>query len=65
MVWLVSSFFYDKLLNVACLPLQRRTGYRQDIIWVAPVLSGLFTGFGIMTIFLNCLSYLIDSYLML
>ncbi|KYG42085.1 hypothetical protein M433DRAFT_74517, partial [Acidomyces richmondensis BFW] len=31
---------------------------------IAPTLSGLFTGFGIMTIFLQCLNYLIDSYLM-
>jgi DHA1 family multidrug resistance protein-like MFS transporter len=40
------------------------TGYRQDIHWIAPTLSGLFTGFGIMSIFLQCLNYLIDSYLM-
>ncbi|KAK5120983.1 hypothetical protein LTR85_005767 [Meristemomyces frigidus] len=40
------------------------TGYRADIPWIAPTLSGLFTGFGIMAIFLQCLNYLIDSYLM-
>ncbi|KAG9674409.1 MFS general substrate transporter, partial [Aureobasidium melanogenum] len=40
------------------------TGYREDILWIAPTLSGLFTGFGIMSIFLQCLNYLIDSYLM-
>ncbi|KAH0413974.1 MFS general substrate transporter, partial [Aureobasidium melanogenum] len=40
------------------------TGYRADIPWIAPTLSGLFTGFGIMSIFLQCLNYLIDSYLM-
>ncbi|KAG9519586.1 MFS general substrate transporter, partial [Aureobasidium melanogenum] len=40
------------------------TGYREDIPWIAPTLSGLFTGFGIMSIFLQCLNYLIDSYLM-
>ncbi|KAG9652819.1 MFS general substrate transporter, partial [Aureobasidium melanogenum] len=39
------------------------TGYRADIPWIAPTLSGLFTGFGIMSIFLQCLNYLIDSYL--
>ncbi|KXL47421.1 MAG: hypothetical protein FE78DRAFT_334671 [Acidomyces sp. 'richmondensis'] len=39
-------------------------GYKRDIPWIAPTLSGLFTGFGIMTIFLQCLNYLIDSYLM-
>ncbi|KAI5205396.1 MFS general substrate transporter [Aureobasidium subglaciale] len=40
------------------------TGYRADIHWIAPTLSGFFTGFGIMSIFLQCLNYLIDSYLM-
>lgn len=33
-----------------------------DIPWIAPTLSGLLTGFGLMSIFLNCLNYLIDSY---
>lgn len=40
------------------------TGYRRDIHWIAPTLSGLCTGFGIMSIFLQCLNYLIDAYLM-
>ena len=40
------------------------TGYRADIHWIAPTLSGLFTGFGLLAIFLNCLNYLIDAYLM-
>lgn len=40
------------------------SGYRADIHWIAPTLSGLATGFGIMSIFLQCLNYLIDSYLM-
>lgn len=40
------------------------TGYRADIHWIAPTLSGLATGFGIMSIFLQCLNYLIDAYLM-
>lgn len=40
------------------------TGFRSDIHWIAPTLSGLATGFGILTIFLNCLNYLIDAYLM-
>ncbi|KAI5370145.1 putative major facilitator superfamily, MFS transporter superfamily [Septoria linicola] len=40
------------------------TGYRADIHWIAPTLSGLLTGFGIMSIFLQCLNYLIDAYLM-
>jgi len=31
---------------------------------IVPTLSGLFTGFGIMSIFLQCLNYLIDAYLM-
>ncbi|PIB01124.1 putative transporter [Cercospora beticola] len=40
------------------------SGYRADIHWIVPTLSGLLTGFGIMSIFLNCLNYLIDAYLM-
>ncbi|CAK4028591.1 major facilitator superfamily [Lecanosticta acicola] len=40
------------------------TGFKKDIHWIAPTLSGLATGFGIMSIFLQCLNYLIDSYLM-
>lgn len=40
------------------------SGYRQDIHWIAPALSGLFTGFGLMSIFLQALNYLVDAYLM-
>ncbi|EME87607.1 uncharacterized protein MYCFIDRAFT_201192 [Pseudocercospora fijiensis CIRAD86] len=40
------------------------TGFDPSIHWIAPALSGLFTGFGIMSIFLQCLNYLIDAYLM-
>ena len=40
------------------------TGYKASIPWIAPTLSGLCTGFGIMAIFLQCLNYLIDAYLM-
>lgn len=40
------------------------TGYKEDIHWIAPTLSGLFTGFGLMSIFLQALNYLIDAYLM-
>ena len=41
------------------------TGYRKEIHWIAPTLSGLFTGFGILSIFLQSLNYLVDAYLML
>lgn len=41
------------------------SGYRADIPWIVPTLSGLFTGFGILSIFLQGLNYLIDAYLML
>ena len=41
------------------------TGYRRDIHWIAPTLSGLFTGFGLLSIFLQSLNYLVDAYLML
>lgn len=41
-----------------------RTGYRADIHWAVPAASGIFTGFGLMSIFLQALNYLVDSYLM-
>lgn len=40
------------------------TGYTGRVLWVAPVFSGVFTGFGIWTIFLALLNYIIDAYLM-
>jgi MFS transporter, DHA1 family, multidrug resistance protein len=39
------------------------TAYTVHIHWIAPTLSGLFVGFGILCIFLQCFNYLIDSYL--
>ena len=41
------------------------TGYTKNIHWIAPTLSGLLTGFGLMSIFLQCMNYLIDAYLVL
>ena len=41
------------------------SGYRPDIHWIAPTLSGLFTGFGLLAIFLQSLNYIVDAYLML
>ena len=41
------------------------TGFEGDKIpWIVPTLSGLFTGFGIFTIFLALLNYIVDAYLM-
>jgi DHA1 family multidrug resistance protein-like MFS transporter len=40
------------------------SGYRRDIHWIVPTLSGLFTGFGLLAIFLQSLNYLVDAYLM-
>lgn len=40
------------------------TGYTPDIHWAIPAASGIFTGFGIMSIFLQALNYLVDAYLM-
>lgn len=40
------------------------TGYNSNIHWIVPTLSGLMTGFGIMSIFLQALNYLVDAYLM-
>jgi MFS transporter, DHA1 family, multidrug resistance protein len=41
------------------------SGYRADIHWIVPTLSGLLTGFGLLAIFLQSLNYLVDAYLML
>ncbi|KAK4132973.1 MFS general substrate transporter [Trichocladium antarcticum] len=40
------------------------SGYRADIHWIVPTLSGLLSGFGLASIFLQSLNYLVDSYLM-
>ncbi|KAJ3461953.1 hypothetical protein MRS44_010506 [Fusarium solani] len=40
------------------------TGYTRSVHWIVPALSGLFTGFGLMSIFLQSLNYLVDAYLM-
>lgn len=40
------------------------TGYKKEIHWIAPTISGLLTGFGLLTIFLQSFNYLIDAYLM-
>lgn len=41
------------------------TGYTDSIPWIAPTLSGLFTGAGLLAIFIQLFNYIIDSYLML
>lgn len=41
------------------------TGYNDSIPWIAPTLSGLFTGAGLLAIFIQLFNYIIDSYLML
>ena len=40
------------------------SGYRPDVHWIVPTLSGLFTGFGLLAIFLQSLNYIVDAYLM-
>ncbi|KAI9643791.1 hypothetical protein NHQ30_007141 [Ciborinia camelliae] len=40
------------------------SGYRANIHWIVPTLSGLLTGFGLLAIFLQSLNYLVDAYLM-
>jgi len=40
------------------------SGYKKDIPWIVPALSGLFTGFGLLAIFIQSFNYIIDSYLM-
>ena len=41
------------------------SGYNPDIHWIVPAASGILTGFGLMSIFLQLLNYLVDAYLML
>lgn len=41
-----------------------RTGYKESIHWAAPAVSGILTGFGLMSIFLQALNYIVDAYLM-
>jgi len=40
------------------------SGYKSSIHWIVPTLSGLLTGFGLLSIFLQSLNYLVDAYLM-
>lgn len=40
------------------------TGFTRSIHWIVPTLSGLFTGFGLLAIFICCFNYLVDTYLM-
>lgn len=40
------------------------SGYKESIHWIVPTLSGLLTGFGLLSIFLQSLNYLVDAYLM-
>ncbi|KIW06857.1 uncharacterized protein PV09_02533 [Verruconis gallopava] len=40
------------------------TGNYESVHWIVPTLSGLLSGFGIMSIFLQSLNYLVDAYLM-
>jgi DHA1 family multidrug resistance protein-like MFS transporter len=40
------------------------SGYKADIHWIVPTLSGLLTGFGLLSIILQSLNYLVDAYLM-
>lgn len=40
------------------------SGYRADVHWIVPAASGLCTGFGLMSVFLQALNYLVDAYLM-
>lgn len=41
------------------------SGYKESIHWIVPTASGLLTGFGLLSIFLQSLNYLIDAYLVL
>ncbi|KAL2786211.1 major facilitator superfamily domain-containing protein [Aspergillus keveii] len=38
-------------------------GYQSSVHWIVPTVSGLLAGFGLLCIFLQCLNYIIDTYL--
>ncbi|EAW14952.1 MFS transporter [Aspergillus clavatus NRRL 1] len=40
------------------------TGFTDEIPWIASTLSGLFTGFGLLVVFIQLFNYLIDTYLL-
>jgi DHA1 family multidrug resistance protein-like MFS transporter len=40
------------------------SGYREEVHWIVPTLSGLVSGFGLLSIFVQALNYLVDAYLM-
>ena len=40
------------------------SGYTGKVHWIVPTLSGLCTGFGIFSVFLQLLNYIVDAYLM-
>ncbi|ODV97130.1 hypothetical protein PACTADRAFT_74695 [Pachysolen tannophilus NRRL Y-2460] len=39
--------------------------YHESVHWMVPTASGLFSGFGLLTIFIPSLNYIVDSYLIL
>lgn len=41
------------------------SGYTANVHWIVPTLSGIFTGFGLLVIFLQSMNYIIDAYLLL
>lgn len=40
------------------------TGYKESIHWIVPTVAGILIGFGLLSIFLQALNYLVDAYLM-
>ena len=40
------------------------TGYNPNVHWIVPALAGILIGFGLLSIFLQSLNYLVDAYLM-
>ncbi|KAI9934942.1 hypothetical protein MW887_000563 [Aspergillus wentii] len=38
------------------------SGYKQSVHWIVPTLSGLLTGFGLLTMFLPSLAYLVEAF---
>ncbi|KAJ5787307.1 Major facilitator superfamily domain general substrate transporter [Penicillium paradoxum] len=61
---LISSRGYNKKLDMnGGVPIPEWRLPPGNVHWIVPTLSGLFTGFGLLVIFIQLFNYLIDTYL--
>lgn len=57
---IVGSFFFP----IGLLWFSWTGNYHKTVHWIVPTVSGLFTGFGLITIFNPSMNYIIDAYLL-